>query len=159
MNTFNLMQVADFPTRITNNNGTLIDTILVDTTMYDKIQVKPCINAVSDHDAQIICLQNANIGLQQSVSKKKSRLINEQTIKHFQTLLKDETWDTVCKTTCINEIYNGFQGIFLRHYETSFLVFYTNYPLSYGVSVRERYGSTLLPATREQHDQNCIQSH
>ena len=34
-----------------------------------------------------------------------------------------------------------------------------DYPLSYGVPVRERYGSTLLPATREQHDQNCTQSH
>jgi hypothetical protein len=33
------------------------------------------------------------------------------------------------------------------------------YPLTYGVPVRERYGSTLLPATREQHDQNCTQSH
>ena len=33
------------------------------------------------------------------------------------------------------------------------------YPLSYGVPVRERYGSTLIPATREQHDQNCTQSH
>ena len=32
-------------------------------------------------------------------------------------------------------------------------------PLSYGVPVRERYGSTLLQATREQHDQNCTQSH
>ena len=37
--------------------------------------------------------------------------------------------------------------------------FYVHYPLSYGVPVRERYGSTLLPATREQHDQNCTQSH
>ena len=36
---------------------------------------------------------------------------------------------------------------------------FVNYPLSYGVPVRERYGSTLLPATREQHDQNCTQSH
>ena len=26
------------------------------------------------------------------------------------------------------------------------------YPLPYRVPVRERYGSTLLPATREQHD-------
>ena len=34
-----------------------------------------------------------------------------------------------------------------------------HYPLSYGVPVRERYGSTLLPATREQHDQKCTQSH
>ena len=34
-----------------------------------------------------------------------------------------------------------------------------HYPLSYRVPVRERYGSALLPATREQHDQNCTQSH
>ena len=33
------------------------------------------------------------------------------------------------------------------------------YPLPYRAPVRERYGSTLLPATREQHDQNCTQSH
>ena len=36
---------------------------------------------------------------------------------------------------------------------------HVGYPLSYGVPVRERYGSTLLPATREQRDQNCTQSH
>ena len=38
-------------------------------------------------------------------------------------------------------------------------VLHLNYPLSYRVPVRERYGSTLLPATREQHDQNCAQGH
>ena len=43
--------------------------------------------------------------------------------------------------------------------ETSNLEQYVHYPLSYHVPVRERYGSTLLPATREQHDQNCTQSH
>jgi hypothetical protein len=127
MNTFNLTQVADFPTIIINNNGTLIDTIFVDTTIYDKIQVKPFINGLSDHDAQIICLQNANTRLQQSVSKIKSRSINEQTIKHFQALLEDETWDTVYKSICTNEMYSRFQNIFLRYYEASFTVFYTNY--------------------------------
>jgi len=70
MNTFNLTQVGGFPTRIINNNGTLIDNIFVDITLYDKIQVTPFVNCLSDHDAQIICLQNANIGIQQSVSKK-----------------------------------------------------------------------------------------
>ena len=40
-----------------------------------------------------------------------------------------------------------------------FILYRHDYPLSYGVPVRERYGSTLLPATREQHDQNCTQSH
>jgi hypothetical protein len=112
MNTFNLTQVVDFPTRIINNNGTLIDTIFVDTTIYDKIRVKPFTNGLSDHDAQIIYLQNANIGLQQNVSKKKSRLINEQTIKYFQSMLKDETWDTVYESTCINEMFSRFQDFF-----------------------------------------------
>jgi hypothetical protein len=51
MNTFNLMQVVDFLRRIINNNGTLTDTIFVDTTIYDKIQIKPFINCLSDHDA------------------------------------------------------------------------------------------------------------
>jgi hypothetical protein len=112
MNTFNLTQVVDFPTRIINNNGTLTDTIFVDTTIYDKIQVKPFINGLLDHDIQIICLQNANIGLQQSDSKIKSRLINEQTTKHFQEMLRDETWDAVYKSTCTNEMYSRFQDIF-----------------------------------------------
>jgi hypothetical protein len=111
MNTFSLTQVVDFPTRIINNSGTLIDTVFVDVMICDKIQVKPFINGLSDHDAQIISLQNANIGLQQTVSKKKSRLISEQSIKHFQTLLKDEMWDTVYESTCINEMYSKFQGI------------------------------------------------
>jgi hypothetical protein len=71
MNTFDLTQVVDFPTRIINNNGTLIDTIFVDIMKYDETQVTPFISGLSDHDAQIICLQNANIGSQQSVSKKK----------------------------------------------------------------------------------------
>jgi hypothetical protein len=42
-------------------------------------------------------------------------------------LLKDETWDTAYESTCINEMYSRFQDIFLRYYEASFPVFYTNY--------------------------------
>jgi hypothetical protein len=39
--------------------------------IYDKMQMKPFLNGLLDHDAGIICLQNANIGFKQSVSKKK----------------------------------------------------------------------------------------
>jgi hypothetical protein len=91
MNTYNLTQVVDFPTRITNNDGTSIGTIFVDISMYDKIEIKPFINGLSDHDAQIICLHETNIIPQQNLPKKKSRLINDQTISSFQQLLKEET--------------------------------------------------------------------
>ena len=57
-------------------------------------------------------------------------------------------------------LYPGQQSKVLAH-ATDFMLrnFCLNYPLSYRVPVRERYGSTLLPAIREQHDQNCTQSH
>jgi len=47
------------------------------------------------------------------------------------------------------------EGKGIMHYTIRFPI----YPLSYRVPVRERCGSTLLPATREQHDQNCTQRH
>jgi hypothetical protein len=59
--------------------------------------------------------------------RKKTRLINEQTIKYFQILLNDETWEKVYKTTSVNEMYYRFQSIFLLHYEASFPVIYTDY--------------------------------
>ena len=70
MNTYNLTQVADFPTRIMNNTGTLIDTAFADTSMYDKIEIKPFINGLSDHDTQIICLHKSNLTSQQNFQKK-----------------------------------------------------------------------------------------
>jgi hypothetical protein len=39
-------------------------------------------------------------------------------------------WDTVYKTTCVNEMCNSFWDIFLRHYEASFPVIYTDYRLN-----------------------------
>ena len=51
------------------------------------------------------------------------------------------------------------KNMYLEHGCGKLLPKTTVYPLSYRVPVRERYGSTLLPATREQHDQNCTQSH
>jgi len=126
MNTYKLTQVVNFPTRITNNTESLRDTAFVDTSMYDKIEIKPFINGLPDHDVQIICLHKSNITSQQNFQKKKSRLINDQTISSFQQLLKAETWNQVYNSSCSNETFNKFQEIFLRHYEASSPVIYVN---------------------------------
>jgi hypothetical protein len=39
--------------------------------IYDKIEIKPFINGLSDHDAQIICLCKTNITPQLNFQKKK----------------------------------------------------------------------------------------
>jgi exonuclease III len=102
MNTYNLSQVVDFPTRITDGDGTLLDTIFVDISVYDQIQIKPFRNGLSDHDAQIICLYKTKLTSQQNPRKRKSRLINDQTMYHFQSLLKDETWDQLYAASGVN---------------------------------------------------------
>ena len=61
MNTFSLTQVINFPTSINSNNSTLIDPIFVDTSIFTNIHVEPFINGLSDHNTQIIYLQNVSI--------------------------------------------------------------------------------------------------
>ena len=112
MHTYNLTQVVDFPTRIANNTATLIDSIFVDISIYDKIEIKPFINGFSDHNAQIVCLHKINITSQQNFQKRISRLVNEQTISSFQKLLNEEIWNQVYNSTCTNEAFNKFQEIF-----------------------------------------------
>jgi hypothetical protein len=54
------MQVVDFSTRTATNKGTLIEIIFLDTMKYDKTKIKPTINDLSDHNTQIISLENIN---------------------------------------------------------------------------------------------------
>jgi hypothetical protein len=69
MNTFNMTQVVDFPTRTTNKTESLLDTIFIDTSIYEDIQIKPHINGLSDHDAQIICLNKIKPISKQKIPK------------------------------------------------------------------------------------------
>jgi hypothetical protein len=118
--------VVDFPTRIANNNESLLDTIFIDITIYDKIQIKPFVNGLSDHDTQIINLNKINLIPKQKVPKIKFRSINDTTISSFQKLLKEETWNQIYDSPDINETFNAFQDIFIRHFEASFPITYRN---------------------------------
>lgn len=86
MNTPNLMQVVDFPTRIGNNKGKFIDTIFLETMKYDKIKVKQFINGLADHDTQkCSVLETLTFHFRKKDFGMRIRLINEQTIKNFQS--------------------------------------------------------------------------
>jgi hypothetical protein len=47
MKTFNLTQVVNFPMRILNNKGTLIDSIFLDNMKYNSVSVCPLENGLS----------------------------------------------------------------------------------------------------------------
>ena len=90
---------------------------------------------------------------------------------NLETRKSTEKWTNLWrKFFCMCDLNRGlwyFQSKFWQSLALNTVTIYSltrfrpqrYYPLSYGVPVRERYGSTLLPATREQHDQNCTQRH
>jgi hypothetical protein len=73
MNTFNLTQVVNFPTRITKDNESLLDIIFIDTTIFYTVQIKRSVNGLSDHDAQIISLNKIKLTPMQKAPKIKIR--------------------------------------------------------------------------------------
>ena len=56
LTTYNLVSTVKFPTRITNQSSTTIDNFFIDPSR--KHSIKPIANGISDHDAQIIVLEN-----------------------------------------------------------------------------------------------------
>jgi len=73
---YNLQSVANFPTRITNGSHTTIDNIFFNKSKSKDFSIQPCPNGLSDHDAQILTL-------------------NDSTILEFQLNLSYESWDNV----------------------------------------------------------------
>jgi hypothetical protein len=56
MKTFNLTQVVNFPARMSNNKGTLIDSVSLGSMKYNCVSVYPFENGLSDHVAKILIL-------------------------------------------------------------------------------------------------------
>jgi hypothetical protein len=78
MKTFNLTQVVNVPTFL------------------------------SDHHAQVLILENIKIPLQKPAHKNKIRVTDDQTLATFQMLLKEQTWDTVYSADDVNRMFNNF---------------------------------------------------
>ena len=50
----NLAGIVEFPTRFGLNSQTAIDNVFIDTSTIGKYNLYPCINGLSDHDAQLL---------------------------------------------------------------------------------------------------------
>jgi endonuclease/exonuclease/phosphatase (EEP) superfamily protein YafD len=49
---YGLVSIVTFPTRIQKISQTIIDNIFLNTLQFNKFSVYPCVNGLSDHDAQ-----------------------------------------------------------------------------------------------------------
>jgi hypothetical protein len=58
LHSYNLAGVVEFPARFGLNSQTAIDNVFIDTSSIGKYDFYPLINGLSDHDAQLLILNN-----------------------------------------------------------------------------------------------------
>jgi len=106
-----------FPTRTANNSATLIDSIFIDNRRH--YTIKPHINALSDHDAQLITLNSFSLPLS-NTEPSYIRNINKNTTAEFQLQLSWEQWGNIFGNNNVNDMFNNFLNTYLRCYYSSF---------------------------------------
>jgi hypothetical protein len=92
--TFNLISIINFPTRIGASTSTAIDNIFIDITKYDYHTVSSLHNGLSDHEAQLLTivppLKNKNESQTYSYRK-----IDKYTAAEFMLQLSYESLDEI----------------------------------------------------------------
>jgi hypothetical protein len=58
---YNLISTVHFPTRIQNNSVTAVDNIFINISKFDDYIISPLDNGLSDHDAQLIIINDINL--------------------------------------------------------------------------------------------------
>jgi hypothetical protein len=62
--TYNLSAVVHFPTRFQGYSSTAVDNIFIDTNKFINYFASPLHNGLSDHDAQLLIINDVNLQLQ-----------------------------------------------------------------------------------------------
>ena len=107
-----------------NESSTAIDNIFVDNSRLGSTITLPLINDLSDHDAQLLTINNIYAATKKVSLKQRTRITNSETRTNFQSLLKQETWQSVYQTQDTNNMFNSFLNTFLHIFEASFPVTY-----------------------------------
>jgi hypothetical protein len=108
--TYNLHSVVDSPTRITSSSCTAIDNIFLNKHINIDFAIQACLNGQSDHDAQIVTLNDLKIH-KPATHHFTRRVINDSTIFEFQLNLSYESWDNVFNGDDVDTIFNICQYV------------------------------------------------
>jgi hypothetical protein len=118
LSSFNLFSTVCFPTRILNGSVSAIVNIFVDFCRKGNYTISPHVNGLSDHDGQLIHMNNIN--LQNSISSVQLiRKLSKSSMNEFVIQLSYETWNDVFTDQDIDTIFNSFLNTYLR-------IFYSN---------------------------------
>ena len=105
LQTYNLIGTVSFPTCKSKASSTTIENIFI--TRTKNYIINPHINGLSDHEAQIIMIENTVLTNQTNKIITK-RDINDQSILEFQLLLSHENWEDIFMDDDANNSFNKF---------------------------------------------------
>ena len=103
--------------RIINGSSTAIDNIFID--LSRNCTINPLINGLSDHDAQLLILENVVAPIQE-ITSCYVRNTNSLTIYEFQSKLSMESWKDIFERSDTNVIFNNFLNIYLKIFYACF---------------------------------------
>jgi len=86
--------------------STVIENTFVVYSRLNLSSISPIINGLSDNDAHILTIKNIHAIICKYPSKQRTRLIENETITNFQTLLKKETLESAYKDKHPNNMFN-----------------------------------------------------
>jgi len=157
--TFGLYSTVDFPTRIYNNSITTIDNIFINIANQNNFSVYPYINGLSDHDAQIIVL-NDFVLMTHEKQLFSYRSFNEEAVIDLNIKLSYESWEDVLSYNDVNLSFNDFLNIYLTIFYSSFptkAAHNSSHPkawLTQGIKISCRNKRKLYLVARHSLDQN-----
>jgi hypothetical protein len=116
-------------------------------------------NGLSDHDAQLIVINDVKPVVSNYSCRKQTRLINDLIIKEFTTHLRNENWKLVYNNSHDVDLkFNTFQSI-LRIFEASFptntqkKVFKSNEWITKGIKISCKHKRDLYLNSRTSNNQ------
>ena len=84
-----------------------------ETSISQNYSIKPLINGFSDHDAQLLILENI-IGPAQKHTSSSIRNYNDYSIQEFLLRLSMESWEDVFTENNLNNTFNKFLDTYLK---------------------------------------------
>jgi hypothetical protein len=117
LDTYNLKSIVNFPTRIANGSGTAIDNFFIDLSL--KYTIRPLINGISDHDAQLLVLKNIKMPPHKTTSYC-IRDYNEHSMQEFLINLRMENWEDIFEGNSIDTTFNKFLNTYLKIFNMCF---------------------------------------
>jgi hypothetical protein len=109
LNSFNLFDIVDFPTR---NASSIIDNIFVDYNRLKDYSIAPIYNDLSDHDGQFLTIYTGS-DINRLTYRQIIKKINQASLQELSFRLSFENWEEVFNGVDIDNKFNKFLNIFL----------------------------------------------